>query len=120
MLLCASATAENARYERAKKMRTAGIVLSAGGAALVIVGTVLILYSGADCPSDTDPFQGCDSGFAKMAAGFTLIGVGAAAFGTGVVLWPLGQVRMGRAMTTVSLAPPPRGSLAGSGLRLDW
>ncbi len=115
-----AAAAEGPSYERAKKLRNAGIGLTASGVVLVLVGTVLFLESDVGCPSDTDPFQGCDSGFQKMAVGFSLIGLGAAAVGAGVVLWPLGQVRMSRARASLSLAPPPRGSLAGGGLRLQW
>jgi hypothetical protein len=118
LMLLGGVVKADPRYERAKKMRTAGIALSATGAALVIIGTVLFLESGAGCSSDTDPFQGCDSGWQKMVAGFSLIGVGAASFGTGVVLWPLGQVRMSR--MHLSLGPPPRGSLGGGGIVLSW
>ncbi len=74
------------RVEEGKKFRLAGILTAVSGAALLAMGTAIIIAA---------PGQYSQS-YQYYAAGSSLVALGAGGIGVGIPLWVVGSVRAGK------------------------
>jgi hypothetical protein len=120
-------TPEQRRYESARQLRFAGIMLVSIGAATAVLGGILVGVDPCRHPQQPSPSSvGDNQGDLCIPIasifGIPLLAVGGLAVIVGTPLWVVGQVRItevlaGRSGTGLSIGPGPVGS---QGLSLRW
>ncbi|MFT3904444.1 MAG: hypothetical protein QM727_14835 [Niabella sp.] len=79
------------KYQKFKKMRTGGIVLTFVGAGLIATGTALI--ASAEDERDYDYYSD-DNGEGKAIAGVLCVAFGTLSTGGGITMWVIGNNKM--------------------------
>lgn len=84
------------KYERFKKLRNSGIVLTCVGAGLITGGIVLIASGANDVDNYNNGYgyYDDDAGAAKVAGGALCVVLGGMSTGGGITMWAIGSRKM--------------------------